>query len=62
MITWRKMQLLGREHPQANVKNPNQGQSGRKARQDKCLSMPDQFSQYRVRSQIEKSTANMRHD
>jgi hypothetical protein len=56
------MQLLGREHPQANVKNPNQSQSGRKARQHKCLSMPDQFSQYRVRSQIEKSAANMRHD
>src|SRR6266496_6594908 len=56
------MQLLGREHPQVNVKYPNQGQPGTKARQHKCLSVFDQFSQYSVRGQIEKSAADMRHD
>src|SRR6266498_479938 len=41
MSAWRKMQSLRREHPQANIKNPNQGQSIGRAVNRQCHNQRD---------------------
>ncbi len=57
-----KCNSLKREHSQADVKNPDQCDSHRKACQHQSLPMLHHLSQDRVRSQVEKSTADVCHD
>jgi hypothetical protein len=53
---------LTSEYAQADVKNPDQSNSRGKARHDKLLSVLHHFSQQRMRSQIEKTAADVGHD
>ena len=50
------------KHSQAEIENRDQRHAHQETCQNKFLSMLQHFSKHRVRSQIEKSAAYMRHD